>query len=162
MTTRLDRLHGELGHGTGDSGQADELRHVQLLVGGKVRHSHPEQVVRVAEHAAAFDDLVELGHPGLESLHRGRAILDLHRHVDEHLEAAINRGRIDDGAVADDHPRFFEIAHAAQAGRRAETDPLRQLVVRQPAFKLQLGQNCVDVSGMASSNLDEQLSVKLS
>ncbi len=86
-----------------DLGQIDEfhlrgrVRNNSLeRVGGKVRHTHAEHVVRVAEHAAA--------------------ILDLHRHVDEHLEAAIARGRIDGGAVADDHPRFFEIAHAGRQG----------------------------------------------
>jgi hypothetical protein len=102
----------------------------------------PEQVVGVAEHAPALDHLVQLGDTRLERFHRRRPVAHLHRHVDENLEAAIDRGRIDDGPVPDDDARVFQPAHPPQARRGAEPNPVRELDVGETAILLELPQNC--------------------
>ncbi len=62
--------------------------------------------------------------------------------MDENLEAAIDRGRIDDRAVAGDDAGLFEPADPAQAWGRAEADPVREFGVGETALSLQLRENC--------------------
>src|SRR5215204_6755805 len=140
--SRLDGLHRELRHRARDPRKADKLRHVELLVGGKVRGRDPEQVVGVAEHAPALDHLVQLRYARLERFHRRQTVPHLHRDMDEYLEAAIDCGRVDDRAIAGDHPRLFKPANSTQAGGGTEADPIRELDVGEPTLRLQMLENC--------------------
>jgi predicted nucleotidyltransferase len=53
----------------------------------------------VAEHAAAFGDLIDLGNCGLECLDRG-TVLNGHLHVEEDLQATPERGQVHGSVVA--------------------------------------------------------------
>jgi hypothetical protein len=59
---------------TRKAGRLGELVHVERLVRGLVGHRDADDVVRQAEHAAAFDDLVEGGDPRLEGLDGGAVL----------------------------------------------------------------------------------------
>jgi hypothetical protein len=61
--------------------------------------------------------------------------------VDENLKAAIDSGRIDDRAVAEDDPRLLEVPDATQTGRGTETNAISKLGIGQPPLTLELGQN---------------------
>jgi hypothetical protein len=58
------------------------------------------------------------------------------RRVDEHLEAAVDRGRVDDGVIAGDDPGRLQRPDPAQARRRAEAHALGQVGVREPPVRL--------------------------
>jgi hypothetical protein len=138
----LDRFHRQLRDRACDAGEADELAHVEVLVGGEVGGHNPEQVVGITEHPPALDHLVDFGHSRLERFHRRQPVLHLHGDVDEHLEAAVNGGGIDDGLVAGDDPRCFEPSNAAQAGGGTQPDAFGELDVRETPVRLEMPQNC--------------------
>jgi hypothetical protein len=62
--------------------------------------------------------------------------------VDKHLEAEIDRSRIDDRAIPGDHTGFLEPANPAQARRRAQPYPVRELDVGETPLRLQMPKNC--------------------
>lgn len=96
-----------------------------------------------------MSDFGNRGKLSFELGHRG-GVLAIHRDVDEHLEAATDRGRVDDCSVAADRSRLLQRPEAAVTLRHAQVHVLGEGCDRQPAFGLELSEdfavNGVDVS----------------
>lgn len=105
------------------AGQRGELLVAHRLVGGEVRRDDADEVVGIAEEALRAADRLDVCERLLEPRDRV-GVLPVHRHVDEHLEAEADRGRVDHGAVATDGALGLEAAKSALAGLQAEPDAI--------------------------------------
>ena len=65
-----------------------------------------------------------------------RAVLAGQVDIDQHLESATRRVRIDTGGVAEDHALVLETLDTTQARRRCQTHPLRELDIREATVAL--------------------------
>ncbi len=66
-----------------------------------------------------------------------RAVADGELHEDHRLEMAPERGEIDLGPIAADHPCALEIGDAGRGARRRQSHPLSKRPVRDPSVRLE-------------------------
>ena len=104
----------------------------------QVGHDDFEQIVDRARDHVAGDHLGHGEHRVLEAA--GTVVgMALDAHADEDGEAEADPRAIERRAIGLDIALAFQALHPAQAGRRRETDLLRQIDIGQPAVRLQRG-----------------------
>jgi hypothetical protein len=92
----------------------------------QVGRDDAQQVVRVAEQPLRVPDLRDGGDRGFEGGHGG-GVAALQRDADDGLESEADRGRVEDGAVADDDAGPLELSQPPVARRRGELHSVGQL-----------------------------------
>jgi hypothetical protein len=117
--------------------QRGELLVAQHLVGLQVGSGDPDEIVRVAEESLGLADSRNRGQAALEVGDRG-GVFPVHSDLNENLEAEADRGGVDDGAIAADHPAAFELAEPPMTRRHAEGDTVGELGDGEAPGSLQL------------------------
>lgn len=95
-----------------------------------------DEIVRAAVHAAELRDLLVRSDDLLELL-EALAVVGVDLHVDEHLQAAPERGRVRHGPIPGDDARLLQPPDTAQARGRCEADPFGQFDVGQTSVLAQ-------------------------
>ena len=113
---------------------------VKALKGRQVFGDDLQQVVRVAEQALRFDDLRDLRQRRLK-VGNGLAgdFAQGHEHDRRKAQAQL-LGR-QQGAIAQDHPRFLQRPHPSMARRKAQPHAFCEFGEGQAAIGVQLSEN---------------------
>ena len=111
-----------------------------MLVRVDVGDGDAQQVVRVAGHQVAFEDLRPFPDGALEDV-EPVLYLQIEADLDEHGHGAVDGARVHERDVVADDAGFLQRPDAPQARRGREADPPGEPCVRHARVALEVGQD---------------------
>lgn len=138
----LDLLHYCVGVGLADPGEHDERVAEKSPVRGHVPDPRLEQVVESTRDHVTLEDLRRVTH-GMGELVEDAGAGPIQRNLDEDQQGAVQLGRVQPRAVAEDYAVLLQVPDPLQSRGGAEIDSLRQVHVSDPPVALQRAKDAV-------------------
>src|SRR4051812_7797015 len=132
----LDLPQREVARGIGDAGMGEHALADEAVVIGDVAHRDAQQIIPLARHRIAFDDLVA---PRDEALEIGARVdrLAVHADLAEDVDRAAEPGGVGEADGGPEHALLFEVAHPPPDRGRRGADALRKRRVAEARIALE-------------------------